>query len=145
MSLFVVDASVAAKWILPGEDEPYREEAIRLLERYVEGEVRFLVPDLFWPELANILWKCSRVGRIDANQATTGLKGLRDLSFPNLAANELIEDALEIALITGRTVYDSLYVAAAISRGAALITADERLVNGLGARFPVRWLGAIAY
>ena len=35
----------------------------------------------------------------------------------------------------------ALYVAVALATKTELITADERLVNALGSRFPVRWLG----
>ena len=48
---------------------------------------------------------------------------------------------LEIAVDFDRTFYDSTYVALAVATGTELITADERLVNALGSRFPVRWLG----
>jgi len=143
VSLYVLDASVAAKWVLPPRDEPFHEEALALLKRYVEGEVSFLIPDLFWPEVANILWKCARMGRVEPEAAEAGIEGLRGLSLQGLTSEEVIREAMEIALVTGRTVYDSVYVAAAITREAVLITADERLVNGLGARFPVRWIGGL--
>jgi predicted nucleic acid-binding protein len=55
----------------------------------------------------------------------------------------LLEQALQIAMACDRSFYDSLYVAVAVSAKAELITADERLVNALGSRFPVRWLGAL--
>jgi predicted nucleic acid-binding protein len=29
-----------------------------------------------------------------------------------------------------------------VAAGIDLLTADERLVNALGSRFPIRWLGA---
>jgi predicted nucleic acid-binding protein len=53
--------------------------------------------------------------------------------------------ALALAINTGRTVYDSLYVALAESRGCSLVTSDERLVNGLKQTRPtasVLWLGS---
>jgi predicted nucleic acid-binding protein len=54
----------------------------------------------------------------------------------------LVEDALRLAFENQRTVYDTLYVALALNLPAELVTADERLANALGARFPVRWLRA---
>jgi predicted nucleic acid-binding protein len=54
----------------------------------------------------------------------------------------LLIQALRIAVTFERSFYDSLYVALAMSTKTELITADERLVNALGSRFPVRWLGA---
>jgi len=94
----VLDASVAAKWFLPASGETLTEEALRLLEGYVKGDPQFLVPDLFWPEFGNILWKAVRLGRI---------------SRESVASN------------------------------APLVTADERLVNALAARFSVLWLGSL--
>ena len=44
---------------------------------------------------------------------------------------QLLEAALEIAIGTGRTVYDSLYVAMAVQLNCRMITADERLYNAL--------------
>ena len=39
----------------------------------------------------------------------------------------LFEAAIEIAMRTGRTVYDSQYVALALQLGCRLVTADEKL------------------
>jgi predicted nucleic acid-binding protein len=51
--------------------------------------------------------------------------------------------ALTIAFAANRSVYDALYVAVAVESGRSLVTADERLVQGAAARFPVQWLGSI--
>jgi hypothetical protein len=48
----VIDASVAAKWFLPPMAEPHADRALDLLTRYVAGQVRFVVPDLFGLSLA---------------------------------------------------------------------------------------------
>ena len=63
MTQFVIDASVAAKWFLPPAGEPLADEALRLLAGYADGRFRFVVPDLFWAECGNILWKAVRQGR----------------------------------------------------------------------------------
>jgi len=47
MSLYVVDASVAAKWFLPPSGEPLADEALQLLASYAQGRGRFAVADLF--------------------------------------------------------------------------------------------------
>jgi predicted nucleic acid-binding protein len=43
----------------------------------------------------------------------------------------LIEPAFDIALATGRTVYDSIYLALATALSCQLVTADKRLFNAL--------------
>ena len=143
MSLLVVDASVAAKWFLPRSAEPLAEEALALLRRYAVGDIELTVPDLFWAEFGNMLWKCVRTGRFSAKSATEALTDLLDYGIPTAGGRELSNDALAIALSTGRTVYDSMYVALAVQRNASFITADERLVNALATHWPVRWLGVL--
>src|SRR5258708_13028164 len=47
---FVLDCSVAAKWVLP---EPDRTPALRLFERYASGEISLIAPDLLLAEFAS--------------------------------------------------------------------------------------------
>ena len=63
MNTLVVDASVAAKWFLPASGETLTDEALEVLSHYAAGDLRFLVPDLFWAELGNIFRKAARQGR----------------------------------------------------------------------------------
>jgi len=58
-----------------------------------------------------------------------------------LASYDLIHDAFAIAAQFKRSVYDSVYVALAMSLQTHLVTADERLANAV-AYLPVKWLGA---
>jgi predicted nucleic acid-binding protein len=143
LNLLVLDASVAAKWFLPRAGEPLAEEALALLRRYADGEIELIVPDLFWAEFGNILWKAVRAGRIPEKAATDALSDMLHYRLPTVSGRELAEDALGIALSTGRTVYDAMYLALAIRQGSILVTADERLVNALATHWPVRWLGVI--
>jgi predicted nucleic acid-binding protein len=138
---YVVDASVAAKWILPASGETLTREALELLKSYAVGEVRFIVPDLFWAELANILWKAVRQARLRASLAESGLHAMRDRDFPTISSHTLLVEAFAIATAFDRTVYDALYVALAVDSKSQLVTADERLANALAAHLPVRWLG----
>jgi predicted nucleic acid-binding protein len=141
LTTWVVDASVAAKWCLPGE--PLLVQATRVLKDYARGHALLLVPDLFWAELGNILWKAVRQGRVSADAATASFRIVRELALQTIPSEGLVAGALPIALTYGRTVYDCLYVNLAFSSKAQLITADERLANALAAYFPVKWLGAM--
>jgi predicted nucleic acid-binding protein len=141
LNTLVVDASVVAKWFLPTTGETLTDEAFDLLKRYSVGDLRFLVPDLFWSELANVFWKAVRRGRWSPSSAETALRAARDRKIPTVSAIALLDDAFAIALTFDRSVYDSLYVAAAVAAKAHLVTADERLANALAAHLPVKWLG----
>jgi predicted nucleic acid-binding protein len=138
----VVDASVAVKWCLPSRREELVAEAEELLASSRRDEVRFLVPDLFWVELANALWKAVRRAEMSSDNAASAMSFMRDLGIATLPSLDLVPQALDLAISHSRTVYDSLYVALAIQSDSELITADERLANALAARFPVKWLGA---
>jgi predicted nucleic acid-binding protein len=142
VNTLVVDASVAAKWFLPSVNETLVDEAVQLLTDYAEDKVRFIVPDIFWAEFGNILWKAVRQGRWLRNAAENAVSSLREQRLPTTPSKDLLTEALNIALTFDRTVYDSLYVALAWTRGSELITADERLANALAAHMPVKWLGA---
>ena len=62
MSVFVVDVSVAVKWMLP---EPLATEAARLQS----PTHQLHAPSFFEVELANVLWKKVRQGLVSRDQA----------------------------------------------------------------------------
>lgn len=142
MTSFVLDASVAAKWMLPAKAELLRPEAYRLLDAYGAGDINFVVPDIFWAECGNIVWKAVRQQRFGRHEAEIAILSMMNRSIPTVSSATLLPKAVSIAFDFGRSVYDSLYVALAVKSRIQLITADERLANALAARFPVKWLGA---
>jgi predicted nucleic acid-binding protein len=142
LSTLVLDASVAAKWMLPAE-QALQEEAASLLRDYARGTIQFIVPDIFWPEIANVAWKSVRQGRWTAGSAENAIREMTKRQFPTVSSLQILPQALEIAVHFDRSVYDALYVALAVSRKLVFITADERLVNALATFFPVRWLGTV--
>jgi predicted nucleic acid-binding protein len=143
MNVMVVDASVAAKWFLSKEGETLTDEALELFRRCARGEIRFVVPDLFWAEMANIFWKATRQGRCTKTSAETALVSLQQNKLTTIPSLTLLKSAFSIATTSNRSVYDSLYVALAVLLNIYLVTADERLANALAASLPVKWLGAI--
>jgi predicted nucleic acid-binding protein len=120
----VVDASVAVKWFV---DEVHAEAARRLLaDVYVLS-----APDLLWPECGNILWKKVQRGELMAQEARLIREGLELQPLHMASCRVLLEPALEIALHTGRSVYDSCYLALAMLTESPLVTADQRFFKAL--------------
>ncbi len=148
MTGLVLDASVALKWAIPStvssRDETLTAESLQLLQRYTAGEINFIVPDIFWAEIGNVLWKGVRRRRWPQAIAEAAAAALRERNFFTVSSLELLPEALKIAFVHQRSVYDCLYVALAIQFKIEMITADERLANALAARLPVKWLGAFS-
>jgi len=143
VSRWVVDASVAMKWCLPSTAEECIPQATRLLDSYTRSLAQFVVPDLFWLELANGLWKAVWKKKIDQPWAERAYAKVADLAIPTASSFGFVPQALQLAEQYQRTVYDSIYVALALNTGAELVTADERMANVMAARFPVTWLGTL--
>jgi len=133
----VVDASVVAAAF-------FRERHSDAARALLTGGDELYAPDLVWAEVANVIWKRCGRGEIEAAEAAEMLRDVLALPLQVTPSDQLAEDALELALRTGRTVYDCLYLAVAVRTGSPLLTADKRLVNAL-AKTPVAahvaWLG----
>lgn len=142
MITLVLDASVAVKWAMPSAREPLTDESLRLLKRHVAGEVDFIVPDVFWAELGDVLWKGVRQRRWKRDEAESVAADMRARDFTTVSSLVLLPEALKIAFAYDRAVYDCLYAALAVQAKTEMITADERLANALAAHLPVKWLGA---
>ncbi|MGA7218695.1 MAG: type II toxin-antitoxin system VapC family toxin [Candidatus Sulfotelmatobacter sp.] len=142
MTSLVLDASVAVKWVIPAAQESFTHESLQLLKRHMDGDIRFVVPDVFWAEVGSVLWKGVRRKRWNQSVARVGLAEIIKRNFLTFSSLELLPEALILALAYERSIYDCIYVALAIQFRTEMITADERLANALAARLPVKWLGA---
>lgn len=122
----MVDASVIAKWILPGE--PFQENAVRLKEDHVSGLAELCAPSFIVEEVANALWRAIKLERISEEDAQEALKALEDM---RIELHELdwtqISQGLSIACNLDLTIYDTSYLYLADKIKARLITADKRL------------------
>ncbi len=126
----VVDASVALKWVLP---EPDAELARRLFEELAAAGAVVYVPELFWLETGNVLWRLTRGpdARLSPAEALELLDVLRVAPLRSEPVAPLAARALEIGLAVDITTYDAAYVALAELQNARLWTADARLVDRL--------------
>ncbi len=125
----VVDASVALKWYF---EEPGQVAANRVLEDAIRGERDLLAPDLIVPEFVNVLWKKIRRGECTRETAGEVLE-LWETDRPELLSSaDLAPRSLALATALEHSVYDCLYLAAAIEYDASFVTADRRLARAAG-------------
>jgi predicted nucleic acid-binding protein len=120
---FVVDASVAAKWILHDEAS---ETANALLKTVIRQGA--FVPAIFPFEVENVLLAAQRRGRVDATSVAEALNLLKHLDLdiePFLPSQ--IGRHLELALRFKLTAYEAAYLVLSLRRDATLFTADHPL------------------
>jgi predicted nucleic acid-binding protein len=120
VSTLVVDASVVLKWFVP---EIHSEAAHRLLS----ARHQFLAPDLLFPEIGNAIWKKVRRGELTPEDGRTLVADLASVAVETVSTRGLMSEAHALAVTTGVTVYDAMYLALAVRLETALITADDKL------------------
>ncbi len=118
MSHFVIDASVAIKWLV---EEEGTVEALTILEK---GELS--APDLLIAECANILWKKVRRQELSEEEAQIGARLLEQVDIEILPTRHLLGSTTRLAVLLDHPAYDCIYLALAIERDRRFVTADER-------------------
>lgn len=125
----VVDASVGIKLFVA---EPLSNEAHALFAHLADDPpAQLLVPDLFYIECTNILWKYTRQLGLPPEDARLFVERLGQLAITTYSTASLMADALDIAMEHGLTAYDAAYVALARQLSLPLVTADDHLVDAL--------------
>jgi predicted nucleic acid-binding protein len=126
MAAFVVDASVAAAWLLPHEATEYTDAALMAT---ADGEV--WVPALWLLEIGNLLLSAQRRRRIDVAkrvELVTAAAALR-LRIDRDPVGLVALDTL--AAQHGLTTYDASYLELALRRKLPLATRDEALLAAM--------------
>lgn len=118
---YVIDASVASKWVLPEPDSD-RAAALR------SAEPDLIAPSLVAAEIGNALWKAHRRGDTAAVDAGDMLKVAMAHFSRLVPTEELAGAALRFAIDLRHPIYDCFYLALAEREAATLVTADARLL-----------------
>ncbi len=123
MTGYVVDASVAVKWLV---NEAFSEEAASLLD----NRTTLIAPELLFAEAANALWALCRRGDIakeDFAEAEDVLKAA-PVAVPH-SMRQLAASAARLAVDLGHPAYDCFYLALAVHEQYPVITADRRIYD----------------
>ena len=132
---WVVDASVALKWYL--EDEDHVEDAVRMLDGFVAGQLDLTAPSFIRYEMANALEVARVQGRISGEESRQKLS--RFLATKIFAARDddaLIDGAVAVSSRYGISPYDGIYLAMAEESGSMYVTADALLYRRIESVLP---------
>jgi predicted nucleic acid-binding protein len=134
---FVVDASVAAGWLLP--DEPTDIADVFAFRMQSDDA---LAPDLFWHEALSLLLTALRRARIPETAVYISLDRLATIPLRNAGASDAVT-AARLAIKHGLSAYDAAYLELALREHAPLATLDKRLAAAAAAE-RVTVLGPLA-
>jgi predicted nucleic acid-binding protein len=117
----VIDASVAAKWVLP---EQGADQAAALRS---SGD-DLIAPDLIVVEIGNVLWKRVMRKQLSRDHAARAIEIAPKLLNRLVPLTELVDHALMLAINLQQPIYDTFYLALAVRENAAIVTDDQRLL-----------------
>jgi predicted nucleic acid-binding protein len=119
----VIDASVGVKWF-SAEGEASVSQARSILKAHAGGDIKIVVPDLFFYEILNALVhkKTIPTSMVEESIALLFALGLAVYS----PSEAFFRSAVQLARKHGITEYDACYVAAAIGSHCPLVTANPR-------------------
>jgi len=124
VSIYVIDASIALKWFV---EEDFTEKSLNLISEQNELHA----PDFITLEIEGVLCKWIRRNIIKEKEAREIRTSI--IKFPMFMHpfTSLQDVAFVIAIKTGQSPYDCLYVALAALLGGKMVTADRKLYDCL--------------
>ena len=125
---YVLDSSVALKWVLPEADSA---KAIRLRDESRNGIHELLAPDIFPSEIANGLASAERQKRIQKGESAIFLNDILSAAPSLYPTAPLLIRAMELAISTKQAVYDCIYMALAEAEICEMVTADDQFARAL--------------
>ncbi len=124
MRTWIIDASVAVKWLV------LEEMSDVAIELYGTGD-HLVAPRLIVTEIANVLARKTMQGLLTRDEASYQFRSLPQYLPVLIEVDPLIEPAFEIACELSHPIYDLIYLETARRLDAQLITADRRFADKL--------------
>jgi predicted nucleic acid-binding protein len=127
--VIVLDASMTLAWLFPRLDPAEASLADQALDKLDNEE--FIVPAIWYGEVANGLLRGERKGLITVSQATAFLADLdiADIETEDESPKYRQSFVLTLARIYSLSAYDAMYMELALRRGEPLATFDRQLAE----------------
>jgi len=129
MTAFVLDNSVAMRWLLASDkvsDQRYADSVLRSL-----ADAEAVVPGLWHLEAANVLLGATNRGDIevsDVERFTVQLENL-PITVDSLTAHQVFGHTISLARAYRLSSYDAAYLELALREGLPLATLDKDLLK----------------
>ena len=129
MTGFVLDNSVAMRWLLESEKASDQNYAEAVLSSLMDFDA--LVPNLWHLEASNVLLSAQKSGVISAGELQRFVCRLENLPIQTdpLTAHQAFNRTLALARAYDLSSYDAAYLELAIREGLALATLDKKLAK----------------
>lgn len=125
----MIDASLAVAWVIPNR---FSDAA----SRFRAADIDLHAPDLIFCEYGNAVWKETRFGNLALSDGLEAMGVIQTIPLWITPASEFVAEILPVAFETGRSFYDSTYLALALRTNSPLATCDQKLFNALqGTRY----------
>ena len=130
MERIVADASVVVKWFI---QEKHSDNALKLRDMHVNGEILIAAPELLPFEVLNALKYSQLFTLEELKMAAISLSSYGIELYP--LKGKLAEKTVEISAEKDITIYDASYIALAQELKTTLYTADQKLIRKIGKEY----------
>jgi predicted nucleic acid-binding protein len=129
MTAFVLDNSVAMRWLLASNKASDQRYAELVLKSLVDAEV--LVPNLWHLEAANVLLNATNRKEIEISEVERFTAQLENLpiTVDTLTANQVFGHTISLARAYRLSSYDAAYLELALREGLPLASLDKDLLK----------------
>lgn len=135
---FVLDSSVALRWVFP--DEKGHEIARQILKMLLVGDIHVVAPKNMMYEFCATVAHNYRTRKKSVDEALLAIRSFMRLPISYFESQELIERATSLSMDFCKSFYDMYFFSVAESESLTVCTADKRSVRGLGEDFPCKYV-----
>ncbi len=129
MSQYVLDNSVAMRWLLASKKKADQAYAENVLQSLIDAEA--VVPNLWHLEAANVLLAAEKRGDLEPGEVERFIAQLESLPIvvDPLTSHQAFSRGLGLSRAYNLSSYDAAYLELAIREGLPLATLDKGLIK----------------